>query len=219
MKVIGLTGPSGSGKGCCDEFFRKHGIPCLDTDQIYHDLLIPPSPCANELVENFGETILNPDGSINRSQLSSIVFEEKSGSAVKTLNQITHKYVSIETLSLIEQYRAQKIPTVVIDAPLLFEANFDRFCDFCIAVLAQKEIRLRRITERDHITKEKAMARIKAQPEDAFYLNKAKHTVYNNNGLQTLFHELHLILISENVSIDTQSSEYRSKKNGGNHGK
>ncbi len=203
MKIIGLTGPSGAGKGCCNEFFRKHGIPCLDTDQIYHNLLIPPSPCTNELVENFGETILNPDGTVNRSQLAFIVFGEKSGTAVKKLNQITHKYVLKETLSLIEQCRAQKAPTVVIDAPLLFEASFDRFCDFCIAILAKKEIRLHRITERDHITEEKAMARIEAQPEDAFYFNRAKYTVYNNNGLQTLFHELHLILISENVSIDT----------------
>lgn len=204
MKIIGLTGPSGAGKGCCGDFFRKCGIPCLDADQIYHELLIPPSPCANELAEQFGSEILNPDGTVNRALLSSIVFSDKSGETVKKLNLITHKYVSIETQFRIEHYRSQKNSAVVIDAPLLFEANFDHFCDFCIAVLADRDIRLRRIIERDKISEEKAAERMGAQPNDAFYSSRAKYTVLNNRDLSTLYQVLLSILTKENVSIDTQ---------------
>ena len=53
MLIIGLTGPSGAGKGAVASLFAKYGIPSIDTDAVYHRLLVPPSPCLDELTERF----------------------------------------------------------------------------------------------------------------------------------------------------------------------
>ena len=79
MIVIGLTGPSGSGKGYCDAIFASLGIPYIDTDKIYHGLLVPHSPCTNELTLTFGKEILTQDGFVDRKKLAKIVFSEPSG--------------------------------------------------------------------------------------------------------------------------------------------
>ncbi len=203
MKIIGLTGPSGAGKGLCDEYFHSVGIPCIDTDKVYHDLLIPPSQCADELVERFGKEIRNTDQTIDRKRLASIVFSDKSGDAAKDLNTISHKYVREKTLTLLEEFHAAQKSAAVVDAPLLFEASFDNFCDFTIAVLAERELRATRIMKRDTLSREKADERIAAQQKDEFYRSKAKYTLYNNGEKNELFSLLTDILTKENVSFDT----------------
>ena len=62
MIILGLTGPSGSGKGALCEAFCEFGVPSLDTDAIYHELLVPPSACIDALVDIFGKDILHEDG-------------------------------------------------------------------------------------------------------------------------------------------------------------
>ena len=76
MLTIGLTGPSGAGKGTVASLFAAHGVPSIDTDKVYHDLLIPPSACLDELSARFGTGILTPDGMLNRGALAAIVFAE-----------------------------------------------------------------------------------------------------------------------------------------------
>ena len=75
MKILGLTGQSGAGKGAVAALFAEHGIPSVDTDAVYHELLIPPSACLDELTAEFSGAILNPDGTLNRPALAALVFE------------------------------------------------------------------------------------------------------------------------------------------------
>ena len=58
MLTIGLTGPSGAGKGTVASLFAAHGVPSIDTDKVYHDLLIPPSACLDELSARTGRVII-----------------------------------------------------------------------------------------------------------------------------------------------------------------
>ncbi len=199
MKIIGLTGPSGAGKGACGGIFSEFGIPTIDTDAVYHELLIPPSICVDELVSRFGNDILTKDGHIDRPKLAKIVFSDKSGIDHADLNRITHAHVLKNTLSLIEEYKTKDIPAVVIDAPLLFEADFDRFCDFTIAVLSARDIRLSRILARDNITIERATERLNAQPSDDFYQSRADHVIVNDKDLPHLRENLIRLLMAETI--------------------
>ena len=67
IKVIGLTGPSGSGKTTLCEIASHLGIKSIDTDKVYHDLLVPPSDCLRELTLEFGQEILDDNGNLNRA--------------------------------------------------------------------------------------------------------------------------------------------------------
>lgn len=197
MKIIGITGPSGSGKGVCCEYFKSLGIPCIDTDQVYHDLLLPPSACATELAVRFGQDIFNDDQTVDRQKLAAIVFSDASGKAVEDLNRISHKYVKKKTLLLLEEFQRQKKHVAAVDAPLLFEAEFDKFCDFTIAVLANRERRVGRIMKRDMLSREKATARISAQKGDDFYISRANHILYNDGESNELYPLLISILEKE----------------------
>lgn len=184
MKVIGLTGPSGSGKGEFSRHLAGYGIPSIDADAVYHALLLPPSECLDELVSTFGKEILFSDGTLDRHALSEIVFT--SGERLETLNSITHKFVIEEIESIIDKYEHSGTSAVIIDAPLLFEANVDKRCDITIAVIADRETRLPRIIARDGLSREDAEMRIANQPDDSFYKKRATLTVFNDGGEQLL---------------------------------
>ena len=196
MIIIGLTGPSGSGKGWVSAILKKYNIPSIDTDAVYHDLLIPPSACLDELCSVFGNGILQ-DGQLNRAALASIVFADKS--KLEALNKITHKYILDKTDMLLSEHEKTGCRAAIVDAPALYEAKYDEKCDFVIAVIAPKQLRLKRIMKRDNISEEAAQRRISAQHDDAFYTSKAKYTVVNDNNEEKLISDLCNILCSEGL--------------------
>ena len=199
MKVIGLTGPSGAGKSCCAGFLETCGIPVIDADKIYHALIEKDSPCVRELVDVFGKEILNSNGGIDRKKLGSIVFSDTSRAKTERLNQITHKFVKKETLRLLEQFEKQGLSAVLIDAPLLFEADFHKLCDFCISVLAPQDLRLARIIARDNITAERANARLSAQKNDVYYKERSDYIVTNDSDLEGLTRQMKQIFEKEGL--------------------
>ena len=199
MTIIGLTGPTGSGKSSCSAYLSSVGIPTIDADRIYHDLIASPSPCTAEIAKEFGKSVLDACGGIDRKALAAIVFSDLSKRKTDTLNRITHKYVLQETVRLLSLYDEQEKTAVVVDAPLLFEAEFDRLCDFCISVLAEKEIRKARILIRDDLTSEQADARLNAQKSDEYYAMRSDYIIKNDSDIQNMQGQLKEILIKEGV--------------------
>ncbi len=180
MKIIGLTGPSGSGKSELCTILAKHGISSINADNVYHQLLSPPSACLDALTERFGNGILMPGGTLDRASLAKIVFAPNAEDELSDLNFITHKYVLDKIRSLISKIPAKSCPAVIVDAPTLFESGFDNECDFVVALLANKATRTDRIMKRDGISYEAAIERINAQKSDEFYIDRSDLVIYNN---------------------------------------
>lgn len=192
MLVIGLTGPTGAGKGAVADIFANYGIPVINADRIYHELIKPPSSCLQELVESFGKKILLPDGSLDRRTLGGIVFNDLV--ARERLNAITHRYVMEEAKTQMERLRQDGVPVAVFDAPQLFEAGAHRACGAVISVLADRRLRLERIVMRDGISAEAAMRRILAQKSDDFFKTHSDYIIENNGSLESLTPRVHHIL-------------------------
>ena len=152
MKIIGLTGGTGSGKGFVAERLRKRNAYVMDADVIAH-----------EIVKYFGDEILDEDGQIIRRKLGDIVFSDSEKLAF--LNLCTHKYINMEIMRVIKEISPQtdKYTAIVIDAPLLAEAGLADICDDIWVVYADSEVRIKRIIERDSITEEQARKRIASQ--------------------------------------------------------
>ena len=178
MLLIGLTGPSGAGKSRVAEIFAYFGLPVLNADEIYHQLLSPPSHCLNELVDHFGNTILTSAGTLNRRVLADIVFSDPA--SLSTLNTISHRYVMEEVSRRMEQMRREGIRAAVLDAPQLFEAGANRLCGAVVSVLADKNLRLERILQRDGIERDAALRRISAQKSDEFFRTHSNYIIENN---------------------------------------
>lgn len=197
MLVIGLTGPTGAGKGCIADLFAAFGLPVLNADQIYHALLIPPSPCLDELTDHFGKDILTEAGTLNRQTLGAIVFSNPE--ELTALNTITHHYVMAEIRKRLDQLRREEVIAAVIDAPQLFEAGADRDCNVIVSVLAAPALRLDRIMRRDSIDADTALKRITSQKSDAFFRAHSDYIIENNESPESLLEPVRRILLEMGV--------------------
>lgn len=185
MRIIGLCGGSGSGKGRVAGLFSEYGYLHIDTDEVYHKLTSGKSPCLDELSSVFGEKIIAQDGSLDRRVLAGIVFADGGKAPLERLNSIAHRHVLDEVRRIIGESEGM-YPAVIVDAPLLFESGFDRECELVIAVTAPAEMRISRIIERDGITREAALGRISAQISDDTLISRADFVIRNDSDLESL---------------------------------
>ena len=178
MTVIGITGSSGSGKSTLTGVFARHGALICDADAIYHRLLAESSEMRDALVAEYSQDILS-GSRIDRKKLSAVVFSDPD--KLLKLNAITHPFVIAEIVHSLE---TPGIETAVIDAPLLFESGLDGMCDVTIGVLAPRDMRLLRIMERDHLSREAAEARLDAQKPASYYSERADLILANDGSLE-----------------------------------
>lgn len=180
MKVIGLCGGSGSGKSTVCSLFAELGVPSIDTDKLYHDMISTDTECTRELLAAFGEQVHAHPG-IDRAALREIVFA--SSVNLNRLNEITHRHILNSVRNIIEHTEADGI---IIDAPLLFESGFDKECDLTVCVVADNDIRLKRILERDGISRDAAQKRIASQIGNAELIERCDYALENNSGTDEL---------------------------------
>lgn len=179
--IIGLTGGIGSGKSSAAHIFAKKEIPVLDADFFSRNALETGTDCYYKTVELFGRECLKPDGSINRKYIAELVFSDISLRA--QLNAIIHPFVQTMLISETEKLKAR---FVVWEVPLLFESGFDQKCDVTVAILCSEQTRIKRIMERDHLSRKQAKSRIDAQLTDRQRKEKADYTIRNDGDLEQL---------------------------------
>ena len=194
MTILGITGPTGAGKSLFSEYLLSQGVAVIDADEVYHSLLLPPSPCLDALRGAFGDEVFLSDGSLNRPALSKIVFrnEEK----LILLNKTVLGFVLDRINEMIGVLDKEGKPLVAIDAPTLIESGFHKECDTVISVLSSPELRLARIMERDGISREAAEARIQAQKNDDFYRMHSDFVLINTEGQEEFFASCKALLSS-----------------------
>ena len=179
MKIIGITGPTGAGKSLFCHYLAERDIPCIDADNVYHSMLIPPSECLDALRRAFGDSIFASDGRLDRAKLGAIVFN--SPQKLELLNKTVLGRVLCQIRAMISDYRRRGFDTVAIDAPTLIESGFHKECTCVVSVLASPSVRKERIIQRDMLSEEKAELRIKAQKSDDFYRASSDFVLINDN--------------------------------------
>ena len=185
MKIIGMTGPTGSGKSLLGNYLSGQGIPVIDADEVYHSLLVPPSSCLCALTEAFGDGILHSDGTLNRGALSEIVFHDKEKLAL--LNKTVLGFVLDRIREMIGELARQGHGAAAVDAPTLIESGFHTECDVVISVLSSADLRIERIKARDGLTDERARARVAAQKPDDFYVSHSHYVLTNTEDVSEFF--------------------------------
>lgn len=181
MRIIGLTGGSGTGKGTFAALLRDKGAGWVDADAVYRTLCAQNRDMLVALDTAFGG-VLDENGALDRPKLAAIVFSDPE--KLRQLNAITLPYIRAASL---DAMRAQgDCPFVLYDAPTLFEVGADDLCERVIGVLADTEVRVSRIMARDGLDETAARARVAAQPDAAFYRARCEYIVENNGGLADL---------------------------------
>lgn len=184
MKVIGVTGGIGSGKSTIAKILFDLGASIIDADKIAREITAKGQPIMEEIVGYFGTGVQDEEGELDRKKLSEIVFADSK--KLKVLNSITHKYIADKIKDELNKLEEAKAKIVVLDAPLPVENGFLDVVDESWVVVANRDIRIKRIMERSNITAEEALARIKMQKSDEEYLKIADEVINNDGSVEEL---------------------------------
>lgn len=163
MIVVGLTGGIASGKSTVAQMLRRKGAAVIDADEIAREVTAPGTPALQEIEQAFGPQMLTAQGTLDRKRLGSLVFGDES--ARRRLEQITHPRIMAEMRQRLEQLRGAPHPPPVAVAviPLLYEAGVQDEVDVVVVVTASPQEQLRRLMQRDGLSREQAQARLRAQ--------------------------------------------------------
>ncbi len=177
MKIIGITGLTGAGKGTVAQRLLPYGCYHIDADKIAREVISNSEIVKNDLQKRFGEDIIDKDGKICRPILAQRAFADNE--STEALNKITHPAVTEKIKEIIADKEKEGYKAVIIDAIALFESGEDALCDFTVAVVAPLEIRLERIVKRDNLTLQRAMERINAQKDESYFTSRADFILWN----------------------------------------
>ncbi|WP_276748614.1 dephospho-CoA kinase [Gemella morbillorum] len=155
--IIGITGSIACGKSLVSNYLQEKGYTIIDADKIGH-MALENDEVKKQLVNKFGKSILK-DNEVNRVTLGKLVFENKEN--LKELNNIIHPQIRKNISEQIQVHKNEKL--VFVDVPLLFEAKFDDLVEKIIVISLDEKIQLERLMNRNSLSKEEAVQRIKSQ--------------------------------------------------------
>lgn len=182
MLIVGLTGSIASGKSTVAGFLREFGAHVIDWDQVARDVVEPPRPAWQAIVETFGDQVLNPDLTLDRAKLGKLVFNDAEKR--KKLNRIVHPAIFDEDERLTAEVVARDPNAIVIkDAPLLIELGMQKRFEKIIVVFASEESQFKRLLGKG-LTPEDARSRIASQIPVSEKLQYADYVVENEGSLE-----------------------------------
>lgn len=169
--IIGLTGGIASGKSSVALKLRSLGAALVNCDKIGHDLYEPGQRCFELVVENFGESILKEDGTIDRKALGKIVFGDKR--QLEKLNNAVWPAILEEARKQIDRHYHDGSHVIVMEAAVLIQAKWQFVCHEIWTCIIPPEETIRRVIERDSMTETEAKLRIQAQPSNLEQVKQA----------------------------------------------
>jgi dephospho-CoA kinase len=194
--VIGLVGGVGSGKSTLARLLcQKHPVQIVEGDAAGHHALTLPSVKAN-LRKLFGDSIFTPTGEIDRRQLSRLVFGSSPEQVTrrKQLEQIVHPRIKTELSRQIRQARTNpQIEAVILDAAILLETGWRKFCDVIVFVDVPLAQRAARVHENRGWSREQLRLREQSQLPLTEKRKEADYVVDNSGDPQTALAQLETI--------------------------
>lgn len=172
---IGLTGGIGSGKSTVSGIFKVLGIPVFDADAAAKEVMQTNPALRQAIIDTFGEAVYT-NGQLNRKQLAAIVFNDPF--QLETLNALVHPY----TIAAAEEWATQQsAPYTVKEAALFFEAGSAIGFDYMIGVYAPQHIRIKRVMDRDQVSREEVLSRMKRQIQEEIKMRLCDFVVLNDD--------------------------------------
>ena len=179
QRIIGITGGIATGKSTVSNYLaRTYQVPILDADHYAREAVNENSPILQAIKQRYGNSILQADGSLNRSRLGEIIFNQTSEK--EWLEQQIHPYVRQRMENQLSQLTAE---VVVLVIPLLFEAKMTDLVTEIWVVYCSPQQQLARVMKRDGLSEEKARSRINSQMSLPEKIARADHTIDNSGGI------------------------------------
>ena len=195
MLKVGLTGGIACGKSFALKEFQKLGVHGIDSDRIGHQVIEKDGPAFQAVIEEFGDSILDPAGSIDRRKLGALVFGD-DGLRLR-LNELVHPFIferEDQVLNSLQNPLSNLRPAIVMtDAALMVETGSYRRYDFVVVIYCPPEIQLRRLLTRDGIREAAAQSRIRSQMPVLEKLRYAGFIIDNSGKMSNTIEQIHQV--------------------------
>ena len=188
MLKIGLTGGIASGKSLVSQIFIELGAHSIDADEIAHELMRPGESVYDEVVQKFGNEVLNPDKTVNRARLAELAFDKRRP-RIYELNRIVHPGVIQKYEQWMEEFRRREPDAIVmLEAALLLEAGLRRRFDRIIVVTCKPQQRIERWAQRHKLdadaAREEVTRRMMAQAPEEAKIQAADYVIDNSGSVE-----------------------------------
>ncbi len=190
---IGMTGGIACGKSTVSSYFERYDISIIDTDSISRELVKKGQPALKEIKIEFGDTVIDDNGYLDRKLMRSIIFSDKN--ARKKLENILHPKIRNET---IRQANNAEGAYQIIVIPLLNQSGLKKLINRILVVDCSEKIQIKRLMKRDNESLEVAQSILAAQKERKNHLRIADDIINNEEdemSLQTKVAKLHKLYI------------------------
>jgi dephospho-CoA kinase len=178
--LVGLTGSIATGKSTVSRMFAHLGARVLDADLLAREVVMPGQPAYHKIVEEFGQGVVQEDGTLDRKALGAIVFAEPARR--KRLEEITHPAIAARQQRILSVLDEEAFEGIVIwDVALLFETGGVAKMDRVVVVATDPETELARLMTREGMVEADARARIASQIPVTEKAKRA-HYVIDNSG-------------------------------------
>ncbi|HUV49411.1 MAG TPA: dephospho-CoA kinase [Anaerolineae bacterium] len=180
MLKIAVTGCAGSGKTSVCNRFKELGVKVISSDILAREAVAEGSPAYNKVVNYFGKKVLTEDGGLNRRMLRRIIINDNS--ARESLESFVHP--EIIKLMHSQMIKAEKDGNhvVLVEVPLLFELGLEGCFNVVIAVIAGRKLRVKRLMDRDDVSREDAEALLNHQLPDEDKARRAEFVIKNDGS-------------------------------------
>lgn len=175
MLKIGLTGGIGSGKTTVSQIFKILGVPVFDADTAAKEAMENNPALKEKLVATFGAAVF-VEHKLNRKYLADIVFNDAY--QLNALNALVHP---ITIAAAADWFATQNSPYVIKEAALMFEAGAGVGLDYVIGVFAPTALRIKRVMDRDHLSREEVLSRMNRQIDDQIKMKLCDFIIQNDN--------------------------------------
>lgn len=175
--IVGITGGIGSGKSIVCRVFELLGVPVFEADSEAKKLLDTDTLVRSEVKKEFGSTVYNSNGTVNRQKLAKIIFNDKL--QLEKLNNIVHPAVHKAFNNWLDKKKHS--PYVIHEAAILFESGFYKFVDYTILITAPREERIQRVIKRDGNSRKSVEERMKNQFPEKRKSKMADIVLMNDN--------------------------------------
>jgi dephospho-CoA kinase len=187
--IVGLTGGIATGKSTVTAIFERLGAFIFDFDVAAHEVVEPDKPAWKDIVEYFGEAVLNDDRSLNRAKLGDIVFPDPEER--KKLQGFIYPRLFEEYSRRIGEIKQQDPNALVVaDTPVLFEAHLEGMFDKILVVYATREQQIQRLTERDGLARDAVLTRVEAQMPTEEKVERADYVIHNCDSIEDIEREV-----------------------------
>jgi dephospho-CoA kinase len=190
--IIGLTGSIASGKSTISAMLKDKGYPIIDADLVARLVVEPGTSNLQEIEREFGSSVINKDGTLNREALGKLIFNDPAKR--KQLNDLMHPAIRSEMFRQRDELLKSGQKTLVMDIPLLFESRLQHFVDKILVVSVTEEMQLQRLMNRNSLSKEEATVRIQSQLPISEKEKGADAVIYNNGTIEQSMEQLEQIL-------------------------